>query len=164
MDKMKIGVISDTHIPRQAKELPKVIFEHFKGIDLILHAGDLTSLNVLDELRQITPNVEAVIGNMDEESVVLPVKKILNAGGLRIGLMHGWGAPMGLRNRIWNEFKDDAPNVIVFGHTHQPEKAVMHNVLFLNPGSPTDKIFTSVNSIALLNIEDGKADAQIIML
>lgn len=163
VDSMKIGVISDTHIPRQAKELPKAVFEHFKGADLILHAGDLTILRVLDELRQITPNIEAVVGNMDEETG-LPVKKLINAGGLKIGLMHGWGTPVGLRSRIWNEFKDDAPNVVVFGHTHQPEKSTIHDVLFLNPGSPTDKIFTSVNSIALLNIEDGKADAQIIML
>lgn len=161
---MKIGVIADTHIPRQSKELPKVIFERFKGADLILHAGDLTTSTVLDELRQITPNVEAVIGNMDDQTVALPIKRLIDAGGLKIGLIHGWGAPMGMRSRIWNEFKDDAPNIIIFGHTHQPEKTTMHNVLFLNPGSPTDKMFTSVNSIALLNIEDGKADAQIIML
>lgn len=164
VDNMKIGVISDTHIPRQAKELPKIIFDHFKGVDLILHAGDLCIPSVLDELRQITPNVEAVIGNMDDRTVTLPMKRLINAGGLKIALIHGWGAPMGMKNRIWNELKDDIPNVIIFGHTHQPEKATMHNVLFLNPGSPTDRMFTSVNSIALLNIEDGKADAQIIML
>lgn len=160
---MRIGVISDTHIPRQAKELPKAVFERFKGVELILHAGDLTIPRVLDDLRQITPNIEAVTGNMDEQ-VNLPIKRLINAGGLKIGLMHGWGSPIGVKNRIWNEFKEDTPNIIVFGHTHQPEKIAMHDVLFLNPGSPTDKVFTSVNSIALLNIEDGEADAEIIML
>lgn len=163
---MRIGVIADTHIPRQAKEIPQAVFNYFKGVELILHAGDLTNLSVLDELRQITPNVEAVIGNMDpsENQSVLPVKKTINAGGLKIGLTHGWGPPWGIRNRIWNEFKDEAPNVIIFGHTHQPEKATMHNILFLNPGSPTDRMFTSVNSIALLTIENGKAEAEIIQL
>lgn len=163
---MRIGVISDTHIPRQAKEIPKAVFEHFKGVELILHAGDLTNLNVIDELRQITPNVEAVIGNMDpaENQGVLPVKKMINVGTLKIGLIHGWGPPWGIRNRIWNELKNEAPDIIIFGHTHQPEKATMHNTLFLNPGSPTDRMFTSINSIALLTIEDGKADAQIITL
>lgn len=165
-DDMRIGVISDTHIPRQAKEIPKEVFEHFKGVELILHAGDLTNLNVIDELRQITPNVEAVIGNMDppENQSVLPVKKIINAGGIKICLIHGWGPPWGIRNRIWNEIKDDAPNVIIFGHTHQPEKITMHDILFLNPGSPTDRMFASINSIALLTVEDGKIDAEIITL
>lgn len=163
---MRIGVISDTHIPRQAKEIPREVFEHFKGVEMILHAGDLTNLNVVDELRQITPNVEAVIGNMDpaENQDVLPVKKIINVSGIKIGLIHGWGPPWGIKNRLWDEFKDDAPNVIIFGHTHQPEKITMHDTLFLNPGSPTDKMFASVNSIAILTIEDKRVDGEIIQL
>lgn len=163
---MKIGVISDTHIPKQAKEIPKAVFDHFRGVDLILHAGDLTSLSVLDELRQITPNVEVVIGNMDpsENQSVLPIKKLVNAGGLKIGLIHGWGTPMGIRTRIKNEFKDDKPDIIIFGHTHQPEKITVDNILYLNPGSPTDRMFASINSIALLTIENGKANAEVIML
>lgn len=163
---MKIGVISDTHIPRQAKEIPKVVFNHFKDVELILHAGDLTDLSVLDKLREITQNVEAVIGNMDpsENQSVLPVKKMIDAGGLKIGLIHGWGPPMGIRNRVKNEFKDAKPNIIIFGHTHQPEKIIADNILFLNPGSPTDRMFTSINSISILNIENGKVDAEIIVL
>lgn len=163
---MKIGVISDTHIPRQAKEIPQVVFNYFKGVELILHAGDLTNLSVLDVLRQITPNVEAVIGNMDpsENQSVLPVKKLINAGGLKIGLIHGWGPPIGMRNRIKNEFNIDKPDIIVFGHTHQPEKIKINNILFLNPGSPTDRMFTSINSIALLTIENGIVDAEIIII
>lgn len=163
---MKVGVISDTHIPKNADKIPDIVFRHFEGVDFIVHAGDLTDLRVIDELRQITPRVEAVIGNMDPSAnqSVLPVKKIINADGIKIGLIHGQGSPYGIKPRILQEFKDEKPDVIVFGHTHQPEKAVLNNILFLNPGSPTDKVFTSVNSIAILKIENGKADAEIIMI
>ena len=163
---MKIGVIADTHIPRRAKTIPKEVFRHFKGVGLILHAGDLTDLSVLDELRSITPNVEAVIGNMDppENQPVLPVKKLVNVEGVKIAITHGWGPPMGLRRRVWNELKEDKPDVVIFAHSHQPEKVISDGVLFLNPGSPTDKFFASVNSVALLTIKDGKPEAEIIRL
>lgn len=163
---MKIGVIADTHIPRRAKSIPKEVFRYFKGVDLILHAGDLTDLSVVDELRSITPNVEVVLGNMDpsENQSVLPVKKLINEAGVKIGLIHGWGPPMGLRKRVWNELKKDRPDVVIFAHSHQPEKVVSDGVLFLNPGTPTDKCFTSVNTIALLTIKDGKPEAEIIKL
>lgn len=163
---MKIGIISDTHIPKNAKELPSVIFDHFKNVDLILHAGDITELSVIDELSKITPNIQAVIGNMDPSSnqAVLPMKKIINADGVKIGLIHGWGSPTGIKNRLFDEFKNDKPDIIVFGHTHQPEKININNVLFINPGSPTDKFFTSINSVALLKIENRKSEAEIIVI
>lgn len=163
---MRIGVISDTHIPKNTDKIPEIVFKHFKDVDLILHAGDLTNINVIDELRQITPNVEAVTGNMDlsENQSVLPRKKLINADGLKICLIHGWGDPAGIKNRILMEVKDDKPDIIIFGHTHQPEKGVLNNILFLNPGSPTDKVYASVNSVALLTIDKGKADAEIIVI
>lgn len=163
---MNIGVIADTHIPQRAKNIPKEVYDYFKGVDLILHAGDLTDLSVLDELRSITPKVEAVLGNMDppENQSILPIKKLIDADGVKIAMMHGWGSPMGLRKRVWNELKEEKPNVVIFAHTHQPEKVISGGVLFLNPGTPTDKFFSSVNSIALLTIKDRKPEAEIIRL
>lgn len=163
---MRIGVIADTHIPRRAKNIPEDVLRYFKGVDIVLHAGDLTDLRVLDELRAITDKIEAVLGNMDppENQSVLPVKKIIDVEGVKIGMMHGWGGPIGLRRRVWNEMKEDKPDVVIFAHSHQPEKVVSGGVLFLNPGSPTDKFFASVNSIALLTIKDGKAQAQVIRI
>lgn len=155
---MKIGLISDTHIPRRAIQLPSRIFEIFSGADYILHAGDLTNLSVLDELYSITPNVEAVSGNMDPPDVeeFLFQKKILNIAGYRIGLIHGWGPPVGIKKRILNQFGSPRPDIIVFGHTHSPEEDTVEGVLFLNPGSPTDKVFARVNSVGLLTLEPGK--------
>lgn len=163
---MKIGVIADTHIPKNAERVPAEVLKIFRGVDLILHAGDLTDLTVLDELRQITPRVEAVLGNMDPAGnrAQLPVKKIVNANGVRIVLMHGSGAPLGLKKRIWQEVKEEKPQVVIFGHSHQPEKDIINDILFLNPGSPTDKFFTSVNAVAILKIEGGKVDAEIVTL
>ena len=163
---MKIGVIADTHIPRRAKNIPKEVFRYFKGADLILHAGDLTDLSVLDELRVITDRVEVVLGNMDpsENQSVLPVKKLIDAEGVKIGMMHGWGSPLGLRRRVWNELKEDKPDVVIYAHSHQSENRVIDGVLFLNPGSPTDKMFASVNSVAVLTIKDGKPEAEVIRL
>ncbi len=163
---MKIGIISDTHIPKNTDRIPGEVFKIFQGVDLILHAGDLTDLSVLDDLRQITPRVEAVLGNMDpvENRAQLPVKKIVNADGVRIALIHGSGPPLGLKKRIWQQVQADKPQVVVFGHSHQPEKDVINDVLFLNPGSATDKFFVSVNAVAILKMEEGKIDAEIVTL
>jgi len=163
---MKIGVISDTHIPINAKQLPQSVFKHFKDVDMILHAGDLVDLSVLDELRAITPNVEAVSGNMDspENRTALRQKKIFMIDGVKIGITHGWGPPDDIRQRIAEVFKDEKPDVIIFGHTHQPEKTIENGILFLNPGSSTDKRFAKTNAVAILTITNGKADAEIIEL
>ena len=87
---MKIGIISDTHIPVSASALPGKVIEYFSGTDLILHAGDFIDLAVLEELKRIS-SVEAVRGNMDSPEVkqILPRKKIIQVGSFKIGLIHG---------------------------------------------------------------------------
>src|SRR5947209_3800511 len=84
----RIGVISDTHIPH-FKGLPQAIWEHFAGVELIVHAGDLSVLSVIDELETIAPIV-AVQGNVEEEEVMLklPIKREIVVGGCRIGIVH----------------------------------------------------------------------------
>lgn len=150
---MRIGVISDTHIPRAADWLPKIVCDDFAKCDLILHAGDLTEKNVLDRLTKIAP-VRAVCGNMDEADLkkILPRKDIIEAGKFKIGLTHGFGPPYGLLDRVRQEFgKVDA---IVFGHSHSPINEVRDGILFFNPGSPTDKIFSRQNAYGILEIDD----------
>lgn len=148
---MKIGVIADTHIPVVAAEIPKDVLEHFKDVDMILHAGDLVSVDVLQELNRIAKTV-AVSGNMDHQAVreALPVKTVVEANGYKIGLIHGGGAPWDIVERIREEFDD--VDIIVFGHTHQPVKEAVGGVLFFNPGSPTDYRFSSIMSIGILEL------------
>ncbi len=150
---MKIGVLSDTHVPSIMRALPPVIFEIFKDVDLIMHAGDITEFSVLEELKAIAP-VEAVAGNMDdpEAHLSLPNKKILNLGGYAIGLIHGKFKIDVQKEMIRREF--DAVDVIVYGHSHVPFWGKIDGVYFLNPGSPTDKRYAPYNSVAILEIGD----------
>jgi putative phosphoesterase len=150
---MKIGVLSDTHIPVSAEELPADLLKALQGADLILHAGDLVELSVLDDLRAIAP-VEAVCGNMDrwDARQVLPAKRVVEAQGKRIGLIHGSGAPWSLPRRMLKEF--DSVDIIVFGHSHRPLNERRKDVLLFNPGSPTDTTFAPYPSYGVLEIGD----------
>lgn len=148
---MKIGVLSDTHVPTIVRALPPALFEVFKGVDLILHAGDIVELSVLEELRAVAP-VEAVAGNMDDTraQLSLPSKKVLRLGGYAVGLIHGKFKIDIQREMIRKEF--DAVDVIVYGHSHAPFWGKVGDVYFLNPGSPTDTRYAPYNSVALLEL------------
>lgn len=150
---MKIGVISDTHIPYVVTALPPVLFDIFKGVDLILHAGDLVELSVLDDLQAIAP-VEAVAGNVDDSDVhlKLPAKKTLRLGNYTVGLTHGKYRIDVQREMIRKDF--DHVDLIVYGHSHTPFWGMIDGVYYLNPGSPTDKRHAPYNSVALLEIGD----------
>jgi putative phosphoesterase len=150
---LKVGVISDTHIPAIVPSLPPAVFEIFKNVDLILHAGDIVELSVLDELRAIAP-VEAVAGNMDDMRVhqALPFKKVMTLGAFRVGLIHGkWRIDI-QKEMIRKEF--ESVDLIVYGHSHTPFWGRVDDTLFLNPGSPTDKRYAPYNSVAILDIGD----------
>ena len=151
---MKIGVISDTHIPGNCESIPKKIKECFSGVDMIIHAGDLTELSALDELALISPKVEAVCGNMDSEQVQrkLPKKKIINAGKFKIGLTHGSGPVKDIIERMGYEFKN--VDVIIFGHSHLAVNIMRNGILFFNPGSATDTVFAEKKTIGILEIND----------
>lgn len=153
---MKIGVISDTHLKTSSDIIPfrKSLVQLFKGVDAILHAGDLITLEVLKELESVAKTM-AVAGNMDYPQVIqaLPPKRVLNFGLYKIGLIHGWGSPNGLADRVKREFKDADVDCIVFGHSHTPFNQRIEGVLFFNPGSPTDKFFAPFNSLGILEID-----------
>lgn len=159
----KIGVLSDTHIPIVANDLPKKVYDGLAGVDMILHAGDLVEIKVLDKLSEIAP-VRAVCGNMDDAKVRsrLPNKDIVEIGGVSIGLIHGWGPPSGLVECVSREFK--GVDLIVFGHSHTALIHGKNGVLFFNPGSSTDKIFATYNSYGILEIENKTITPRIIKL
>ncbi len=159
---MIIGVTSDTHIPSRAKKIPKKIIEDFNDVDMILHLGDFQNIEVLRELQNLG-DVRAVYGNMDPYDIrkELPEKDLLHIGGYKIGLIHGSGAPWGLEKRIRRQFPEDI-DVIVYGHSHKPLNEVRDGVLFFNPGTPTDKVFASVNTYGILEVEEGKINGRIV--
>ena len=159
---MKIGIISDTHISGRDRELPVELLGAFKGCDLILHAGDLVDMAVIDTLKEIS-EVEAVYGNMDSLKVrsKLRDKKILKVDGKKLCLMHGCGNPDKLTQMLKNEFFAQRPDIIVFGHSHVPMNKYIDGVLFFNPGSATDTIFAPYRSYGIIEINKGKIKATI---
>lgn len=162
LNKMKIGVISDTHIPVTVSEVPGKLIKALEGCDLILHAGDLIELSVIESLEKIS-KVEAVYGNMDSAKVCskLKDKKIINAGNKKIGLMHGYGDPDNLVSILKQEFSAQKPDIIVFGHSHRPMNEYIDDVLFFNPGSATDTVFAPYRSYGIIEISGNKIKARI---
>lgn len=161
---MKIGVISDTHIPMRAKQLPGQVIEAFKEVDHIIHAGDIVSLEVLDLLERFAP-VTAVSGNVDPVTIeeILGFKKLITLKGYRIGVTHGHGASGSTVDRAVKCFENDNVDCIIFGHSHIPYCEKINNILLFNPGSPTDKRRNEFYSFGLLELEDDEIKARHIL-
>jgi len=162
---VKIIVISDTHIPERAKGLPGELLEAFKQADMIIHAGDFADLSILEEIKCACKIVKAVAGNMDHDEVKeqLPEKEIIEVGKFRIGVMHGWGAPANLLQLLEESFKNDKVDLVIFGHSHKAFNEKRGDILYFNPGSPTDQIFSPFNSYGIIEIND-KIEARIIKI
>ena len=148
----RVGVISDTHIP-EYKALPETLWQHFAGVELIIHAGDLSQLAVLNELETIAP-VVAVQGNIEEEEVIraLPIKRELLVGGLRIGVVHILGNAQNRAKTARQEFP--TARCVIFGHSHIPYNQEHDGQLLFNPGSANDRRRQPTCSLGLLTIDD----------
>ncbi|NWF93759.1 MAG: metallophosphoesterase family protein [Syntrophaceae bacterium] len=133
---MRIGVLSDTHLREPDSEFKKLIEFHFRDVDKIVHTGDFVAWSVAEYLSSLKELV-AVSGNMDPPEIqkALPRKRIIEAEGFRIGLIHGGGPPFGIESRVREEF--DEIDAILYGHTHTPASHRVKQIFFFNPGSPT---------------------------
>ncbi len=160
----RIGVISDTHIP-DFRRLPESIWQHFAGVELIIHAGDLSILRVIAELETIAP-VVAVQGNVEGDEVVkkLPVKREIVVGHCRIGIVHILGDSRNRARVAHQEFPN--ARVVVFGHSHIPWNEEHDGQLLFNPGSATDRRRQPRCSIGMLYVDDeaGSVQGEIIWL
>ena len=161
---MRIGLITDTHIPDAARELPSQVTEVFQGIDLILHAGDVYQLFVIDELERIAP-VLVALG--DDDSVGLLTdnrvenKHVLNLEGHTVWLVHE--PPWMLRLASYR--KEPTPDVIVHGHNHDAGVWDNDGVLFVGSGSPTFLNYRrGPGTVGILEITSGGVAASIVRL
>lgn len=161
--RMLIGVLSDTHIPERASKIPEMVFNLFSDVDLILHAGDLVSPEILEDLKKIAP-LKASQGNMDRAyGLKLPSRVYLEVGGLKIGLAHGEVYPRGDTQQLKYIAMEMGVEILITGHTHWPFINNVGDVLLLNPGSPTVPRLADP-SVMIIEINNKKIDAQIIKI
>ena len=152
---MLIAIIADTHLPRGTRRLPAACVERIATADLLVHAGDFTTLAVLRELEAIGPPVAGVHGNVDSGELrrLLPSETVVEAGGARIALTHDAGPRSGRLERLRRRFAGRA-DAVVFGHSHLPlhERAEDGFQIF-NPGSPTERRRAPRHTMGLARVE-----------
>jgi putative phosphoesterase len=161
---MRIGLITDTHIPDVATELPRQVFDVFQGVDLILHAGDVYSIAVLDELERVAP-VKAALGDDDAynpaKDARVSIRHVLQSEGYTIWLTHE--EPRLDWPPIWQSVAP--PDVIVHGHTHEAEIRESDGILFVGSGSPTFlEYHRGLGTVAIMEIGPGGVQADIVRL
>jgi uncharacterized protein len=161
---MLIAVISDTHLPRGARRLPEACVERIAAADLLLHAGDFSSVDVLRELEAIGPPLLGVHGNVDSAELrrLLPAERVLEAEGARIGMVHDAGPRRGRLERLRTRFGERA-DVVVFGHSHMPlHEEAEDGFQILNPGSPTERRRAPAHTMALIRADSGLVRCELI--
>jgi putative phosphoesterase len=177
---MRIGLISDTHIPEACEHLPATVFEAFAGVDLVMHAGDVYVNRVLDELAQIAP-VMAALGNGDEgldghrfkldPDKRVRVAHLLEIEGVRVGLAHALPTPDETSDEVFElaMYRNfgGIVDVLVMGHSHLERITRFGSTLVVNPGSATlpRNLVDVPGTVAILEIAvGGRVTAEIIRL
>lgn len=153
MNRFKVGVISDTH-----GLIRKEALNALKGVDLIIHAGDVGKFEVIEELKKIAP-VYSVQGNCDKGELrdILPKKEVVEVGQILIYLLH---------NIEDLDLEPEAAGikVVITGHSHKPSITIKNNTVYLNPGSAGPKRFKLPVTVGILDIDGEKVDPKIIEL
>jgi hypothetical protein len=169
---MRIGLLSDTHVPQAASKLPAQLERAFDGVDLILHAGDIFQPSALDQLEHIAP-VLAAREDGDHGAVLddnrVKWKHILRLHGQTIWVIHEVPYPYPVM--LWKSGRNlaggekDIPDVVVFGHDHCTIMERPAGILVINPGSPTFLNYRAgLGTVALLEVSSGESQARIIEL
>jgi putative phosphoesterase len=153
---MRLGIVSDTHLPRGSRAIPADCLERLAAADAILHAGDLIELSVLEQLQAIGPPVHAVRGNVDsaELQARLPLVRSVDADGATIAMIHDAGPSAGRLERMRRRFPD--ADAVVFGHSHLPLHEERGGFAIFNPGSPTERRRAPHHTMGLATVQDGR--------
>jgi hypothetical protein len=152
----RIALLSDTHAPRFWKGCPPGVARALDGVDAILHAGDVCTAGVLDELARFAP-VHAVLGNNDGADVAAwgaPERLEIDLAGLPVAMLHDSGPAKGRGARLRRMFP--AARLVVFGHSHIPWDETYDGQRAVNPGSPTDKRRQPHPTMGELTVIDGE--------
>jgi putative phosphoesterase len=162
---MLIAAISDTHLPRGRRRIPDACLERLAEADLILHAGDIATAEVLEEIEAIGPPVKAVHGNVDAPDLreTLPeALEVRTPDGARIAMVHDAGPSTRRLERMRKRFPD--ANAVVFGHSHIPLHEQRDGFQIFNPGSPTDRRRQPRHTMGLARAARGKLTFEHVVL
>ena len=153
---MRIGIVSDTHLPRGSRAIPADCLERLAASDAILHAGDLIELSVLELLQALGPPVHAIRGNVDsaELQARLPLVRTVQADGATIAMIHDAGPAVGRLARMRRRFPQ--ADAVVFGHSHLPLHEERDGFAIFNPGSPTERRRAPDHTMGIATVEDGR--------
>ncbi len=161
---MEIAIIADTHMPRRGRRLPDACIELLRRADLIIHAGDLITLEVLTELRMLGA-VVAVHGNVDNAAVraALPATAIAEAAGCRLAVIHDAGPAGGRLARMRARFP--GADALIFGHSHLPlHERDERGFQIFNPGSPTDRRRAPRHTMGVARVRVGEPSFELVAL
>ncbi len=162
---MEIAIISDTHLPRGSRALPDACVERLAAADLIIHAGDFSRLQVLEELRRLGP-VVGVFGNTDDALLraALPESTVIDVGeGRTLAVVHDGGPSQGRLRRL--EARFPGADAVVFGHSHIPLHArAPDGFQIFNPGSPTDRRRQPRHTMGMCQVDGGRLVFELIDL
>jgi putative phosphoesterase len=153
---MRVAVLSDTHAPRRWRCCPSRVAQRLQDADLILHAGDICTAAVIDELSAFAP-VHAVLGNNDGADVIargVPETLELDLAGVRVAMIHDAGPATGRAARMRRRFP--AADLVIFGHSHIPMDLTEAGLRLFNPGSPTDRRRQPHGTMGVLEIQGGR--------
>ena len=161
---MVIAVISDTHLPRGARRIPDACVERIAASDVVIHAGDIATPEVLADIEAIGPPVVAVRGNVDSADLQqsLPEARELDADGATIAVIHDAGPATGRLTRMRKRFP--RADAVVFGHSHIPLHERDGDFQIFNPGSPTDRRRQPRHTMGVARADRGALEFDLIEL
>jgi uncharacterized protein len=163
---MLVAVISDTHMPRGGRTLPDACLARIATADLLLHAGDFVTVEVLRELERIGPPLVGVHGNVDSPELrrMLPAERVVRVGEARIAMVHDAGPRTGRLERMRRRF-GEAAGAVVFGHSHLPlHERAADGFQIINPGSPTERRRAPSHTMGLARVEGAAVEFELIEL
>ena len=154
---MRLLLLADTHVMTRARDLPTEVWDAARAADVVIHAGDWISVDLLDRLHAVSKRLIGCYGNNDGDDIRarLPEVATVVLEGLRVTVVHETGGKKGRESRVDKRFSET--DLLVFGHSHIPwDSTTPRGVRLLNPGSPTDRRRQPHATYLTGEIEDGR--------
>jgi hypothetical protein len=159
---VQLAVLSDTHVPSRASEIPEWVRDRIATVDHTVHAGDFDSSKAFDRVREAADgDLTAVAGNMDPQTLDLDRVETLTVENVRFVVTHGTGTPENYEDRIVNVARESDGDVGIGGHTHETLVTTYRGVRLLNPGSATGVPPATAETMMTVTVDDGTVDVEL---